>query len=125
MYRIESFPGRREPKKLPRRRRRHRPHEELLSTVRNLVVARRDCPDRERTHKHWVTLEEISEAAQARQGEVQRVFYQLVREGILCRAVHQAPHDSTRDPFLAGDPLPGVDRRGCSGWQPSRWPFRK
>ena len=115
-HRSESFPGTRDEKRMPRRRRHSRPHDELLPIIRNLVISRRDSPDREHTHVDWVTLEEISEAARARHGEVQKVFYQLVREGILNRAVNQAPHDST---------LPGVPRRGRSGWQATRWTFRK
>jgi hypothetical protein len=124
-HRAESLPGLRAEKKLPRRRRRTQPPEALLTKVRNLVVARRDSPDRDRTYVDWVTLEEISEAARARHGEVQKAFYQLVREGILTRAVNQAPHDSTRDPFLRNHPIPGISKRGRSGWQASRWLFRK
>lgn len=117
-YRLESFPGKREEKKLPRRRRRSRSFETLLSEVRNLVTARQGLAS-------GVTVEEVSALLRARQGEVQKTFYQLVREGILSRAVNVAPHDSTRDAFLEGCPPLSGRRRGMSGWRPSVWPFRE
>jgi hypothetical protein len=93
--------------------------------VRNLVAARREAPERSRTYVSGVTVEEISEILRARHGEVQKAFYQLVREGLIGRAENRAPHDSTRDPFLVEHPLPDTPKRGCSGWQATHWPFRK
>lgn len=99
-------------------RRRRQDYDVTLIRVRNLVVARSGTQKR-----RWTTVEEISDALALRSGDVQKAFYQLVREGILRRAENVGPHDSTRDGFR--HQLPGFPKRGCSGWTATRWPFRE
>ncbi len=116
--RLESFPAPRRPRKLSLRRRRPQNYDALLPKVRNLILARSEVA----LTRRWATVEEVSETLGARHGDVQKAFYQLVREGILGRAENVGPHDSTRDSFFRQ--LPGQPKRGCSGWVATRWPFR-
>jgi hypothetical protein len=110
-HRPESFPEGRRHEKLAHVRRRRQSQELLFVGVRNLVLTRR-----QNAARRWVTVEEISGALKARPGDVQRVFYQLVREGILSRAVSNGIPDSTRDELSP--------KQGASSWQEPRWLFR-
>lgn len=117
-HRLEPFPAPRRPRKLSVRRRQPHDYDMLLRKVRNLILARSEVAQTRR----WATVEEVSETLGARHGDVQKAFYQLVREGLLCRAENVGPHDSTRDSFFRQPP--GQPKRGSSGWVATRWPFR-
>lgn len=47
----------------------------------------------------YLTKEDIARCLQVKEKQVEQVFMELNREGILSQAIHHAPHDSNRDPW--------------------------
>lgn len=50
----------------------------------------------------YVTKEDMAAALNARESQVEQIFMDLNRKGILNQPVHHAPHDSNRDPMNGG-----------------------
>lgn len=114
MTRTEKCPAKKRTKTIPhRRRKKSRSYEDLLIRVRNRVLAKSLA---EKDTWFGITVEGIAKDLGARHGEVQKAFYQLVREGILGRPFNEAPHDTNRNRMFP------MNR---SGWSPSVWPYRK
>lgn len=47
----------------------------------------------------FLTKEDIARKLEVKECQVEQVFMELNREGILSQAIHKAPHDSKRDPW--------------------------
>lgn len=105
VYREElSSPKRRIRKTRPSYKRRS--YETLVDEVRDHITED-DSPS--------FTVESVSFTLRARPGLVKKVFYQMVREGLIHKPVNRPPHDVSR----------GGMRRGWSGWRASSWMKRR
>lgn len=61
-----------------------------------------------KTYKDTIlTKENVARILQVKESQVQQVFMELNREGVLYQPIHHAPHDSQRDPW---------GFKGCMGW---------
>lgn len=64
----------------------------------------------------YLTKEDTAITLRVKEKQVEKAFRRLNQEGILNQPVHQAPHDTKRDPN-------GFD--GCSGWMSDMYYIRK
>lgn len=68
-----------------------------------------------KANENSLTKEDVAAYLQVKEKQVEQVFMELNREGILSQPVHRAPHDSNRDPH-------GFD--GNNWWMSDRYYIR-